>query len=143
MAVDQENVSKVLSVLSHKLRREILLLLSEKGECSFTDLLNALNVDTGKLSFHIRNLSVFMEQTPAGKYKLSKIGENAVRVIRDVESWTEVADLNRKTTQLPLASFKNRVYAYLVDFSVVLSISVVLLTLPEAFSFLGRKHSTA
>ncbi len=136
MAVDQENVSKILSVLSHRLRREILLLLSEKGECSFTDLLNALNVDTGKLSFHIRNLSVFMEQTSTGKYKLSKIGENAVRVIRDVESWTEVADLNRKTTQLPLASFKNRVYAYLMDFSVVLSISIVLLALPQAFSFL-------
>jgi uncharacterized RDD family membrane protein YckC/DNA-binding transcriptional ArsR family regulator len=136
MAVDQENVSKVLSVLSHKLRREILLLLSEKGECSFTDLLNALGVDTGKLSFHIRNLSVFIEQTPKGKYRLNKTGENAVRVIGDVESWTEVADLNRKTTHLPLASFEKRVYAFLIDFLLVISIATVLLTLPEAFSFL-------
>ena len=136
MAVDQENVSKVLSLLSHKLRREILLLLSEKGECSFTDLLNALNVDTGKLSFHIRNLSVFMEQTPTGRYRLSKAGENAVRVIRDVESWTEVADLNRKPTQLPIASFKDRAFAFLIDFFLVLAISIALLTLPEAFSLL-------
>jgi predicted transcriptional regulator len=49
MAVDQENVSKVLAVLSHRLRREILFILCEKGESSFTDLMNALNVDTGKL----------------------------------------------------------------------------------------------
>jgi uncharacterized RDD family membrane protein YckC len=126
MAVDEENVSKVLSVLSHRLRREILLLLSEKGECSFTDLLNALNVDTGKLSFHIRNLSVFMEQTPSGKYKLSKIGENAVRVIRDVESWAEVADVNRKTTNLPIASFQRRVYAYLIDGLMILAIALIL-----------------
>lgn len=135
MAVDQENVSKILSVLSHKLRREILLLLSEKGECSFTDLLNALNVDTGKLSFHIRTLSVFMEQTPAGKYRLAKIGENAVRVIKDVEFWTEVADLNRKTTHLSLASFEKRVYAFLIDF-LLISLIAALFTLPEALSLL-------
>ena len=64
MAVDQESVSKILSILSHPLRREILLYLSEKGELSFTDLLNLLKVDTGKLSFHLRSLEAFIEQTP-------------------------------------------------------------------------------
>jgi uncharacterized RDD family membrane protein YckC len=136
MAVEQENVSKALSVLAHTLRREILLRLSEKGECSFTDLLNALNVDTGKLSFHIRSLAVFIEQTPTGKYRLSRTGENAVRVIRDVESWTEAADINRRVAHLPLASFKSRTYAFLVDLLLILTISVVLFALPELFSFI-------
>ena len=77
MAVDQGNVSKVLSVLSHPLRREILLNLSNNGESSFTDLLNLLKVDTGKLSFHLRSLSPFIEQAPSGKYKLSRAGERA------------------------------------------------------------------
>jgi uncharacterized RDD family membrane protein YckC len=135
MAVDQENVSKVLSVLSHPLRREILLFLSEKGECSFTDLLNVLKVDTGKLSFHLRTLSAFVEQTPTGKYKLSRAGESAVRVISDVESWAEVADVERKATQLPIASLKKRVYAFLIDFALVLTITVVI-TLPQGLSFL-------
>jgi uncharacterized RDD family membrane protein YckC len=135
MAVDQENVSKVLSVLSHPLRREILLFLSEKGECSFTDLLNVLKVDTGKLSFHLRTLSAFIEQTPTGKYKLSRAGESAVRVISDVESWAEVADVERKATQLPIASLKKRVYAFLIDFALVLTITVVI-TLPQGLSFL-------
>jgi uncharacterized RDD family membrane protein YckC len=135
MAVDQENVSKVLSVLSHPLRREILLFLSEKGECSFTDLLNVLKVDTGKLSFHLRTLSAFIEQTQTGKYKLSRAGESAVRVISDVESWAEVADVERKATQLPIASLKKRVYAFLIDFALVLTITVVI-TLPQGLSFL-------
>lgn len=87
MAVDQSNVSKILSALSHPLRREILEYLSEKQEGSFTDLMNALNIDTGKLSFHIRNLGVFLEQTPSGKYKLSKTGENAMILIKDLEAW--------------------------------------------------------
>jgi len=123
MAVDQDQVSKILSVLSHSIRREILLILSDKGECSFTDLLNALKVDSGKLSFHLRALSAFIEQTPTGKYKLSRAGESAVRVISDVESWAEVADVERKAAQLPLASFKKRVYAFLIDLAVILAIT--------------------
>jgi uncharacterized RDD family membrane protein YckC/DNA-binding transcriptional ArsR family regulator len=127
MAVDQKSVSKVIAVLSHPLRREILLTLSEKGECTFTELLNVVKVDTGKLSFHLRSLSAFMEQTRAGKYKLNRTGENAVRVILDVESWAEVADVSRKASQLPLASFKLRTLAFLVDVALILVITLVIM----------------
>ena len=127
MSVDQENVSKILAVLSHRIRREILLILREKGESSFTDLMNTLKIDTGKLSFHIRSLQPFIEQTKTGKYKLSRAGEDAVRVISDVESWAEVADVNRKASQLPLASFKKRAYAFLVDFAIMFALSALLL----------------
>jgi uncharacterized RDD family membrane protein YckC len=131
MAVDQENISKILSILSHPLRREILLNLSEKGEASFTDLLNLLKVDTGKLSFHLRSLEVFIEQTPTGKYKLSRAGESAVRVVHDVEGWAEVADVQRKESQLPLASIKKRVPAFLIDFALILAITMAIIFLPQ------------
>jgi uncharacterized RDD family membrane protein YckC len=134
MAVDQGNVSKILSVLSHPLRREILLNLSNNGESSFTDLLNLLKVDTGKLSFHLRSLSPFIEQTPNGKYKLSRAGESAVRVIHDVEGWAEVADVQGKASQLPLASFKNRVFAFLIDFALISAITSAITILPGIFS---------
>ena len=138
MAVDQENISKILSILSHPLRREILVDLSEKGELSFTDLLNLLKVDTGKLSFHLRSLEAFIEQTPTGKYKLSRPGENAVRVIHDVEGWAEVADVQRKESQLPLASFKKRVLAYVIDFAIIFAITVAIIFLPEALSLSAK-----
>ncbi len=134
MSVDQENISKILSILSHPLRREILINLSEKGELSFTDLLNLLKVDTGKLSFHLRSLEVFIEQTPSGKYKLNRAGESAVRVVHDVESWAEVADVQRKESHLPLASFKNRAAAFLIDFALILAITVTIVILPQALS---------
>jgi len=130
LAVDEDNVTKILSVLSHPIRRCILNLLSEKGECTFTDLLNALQVDTGKLSFHLRTLQVFLEQTQMGKYRLNRTGESAVRVIRDVESWAEVADLQRRGEQLLLASFKSRVYGFLIDFALITMITA-LFALPE------------
>lgn len=135
MAVNQENVSKVLSVLSHPLRREILLDLSNNGESSFTDLLNLLKVDTGKLSFHLRSLSPFIEQTSSGKYKLSRAGESAVRVIHDVEGWAEVADVQGKATSLPLASFKKRAFAFLVDMALIFGITLGITILPELLSF--------
>jgi uncharacterized RDD family membrane protein YckC len=131
MAVDQGNVSKVLSVLSHPLRREILLNLSNNGESSFTDLLNLLKVDTGKLSFHLRSLAPFIEQTPSGKYRLSRAGESAVRVIHDVEGWAEVADVQGRASSLPLASFRNRVFAFLIDFALMLAITLAITVLPE------------
>ncbi len=127
MVVDQENVSKILSVLSHKIRREVLRILREKGESSFTDLMNSLNLDTGTLSFHMRSLAVFVEQTDSGKYKLSRIGENALRIIRDVESWSEAADVSRKSSQLPLASFGKRAAAFLLDYGIMLGLSTLLL----------------
>ena len=134
MAVDQRNVSKVLSVLSHPLRREILLNLSNNDESSFTDLLNLLKVDTGKLSFHLRSLSPFIEQTPNGKYKLSRAGESAIRVIHDVEGWTEVANIQGKATQLDLASFKNRAFAFLIDYALILAIIMAITYLPDVLS---------
>ncbi len=137
MAVDQGNVSKVLSVLSHPLRREILLDLSNNGESSFTDLLNLLKVDTGKLSFHLRSLAPFIEQTSNGKYKLSRAGESAVRVIHDVEGWAEVADVEGKASSLPLASFKNRALAFLIDFGLIFAITSAITFLPDILSISG------
>jgi len=135
MAVDQENVSRILSVLSHPIRREILLNLSEKRECSFTDLMNVLNVDTGKLSFHIRNLAAFLEQTPTGKYKLGKAGENAIRLIRDLEAWAVEVDVAKKTSMLSLATFKKRTFAFLIDFAIAF---LVFLALPNIFSLFTK-----
>jgi uncharacterized RDD family membrane protein YckC/DNA-binding transcriptional ArsR family regulator len=131
MAVDQENVTRILSSLSHPLRRQILQYLSEKEECSFTDLMNALKVDTGKLSFHIKNLDVFLEQTPAGKYRLSKVGENALVLIRDLEAWSVEAQLAAKTTSLPLANFKDRTAAFLIDLGIAFAI---FMAVPNALS---------
>jgi len=133
MAIDEENVSRILSVLSHPLRREILLDLSEKKERSFTDLANTLNVDTGKLSFHIRNLAAFIEQTNAGKYRLSRVGENAVVLIRDLEAWSVEVDVAKKTSTLQIADWRGRATAFLVDLGLAFTVFAFL---PSAFLLL-------
>jgi uncharacterized RDD family membrane protein YckC/DNA-binding transcriptional ArsR family regulator len=135
MAIDQENVSRMLSVLSNTLRREILLILHEKGETSFTELMTKLAIDTGKLSFHMRNLAPFVEQAASGKYKLSRAGIDAVRVIKDVESFSELSALSSKPSNLPRSSFKKRTAAFLIDFGIMFSIATLFL-LPTLFAIL-------
>jgi len=131
MAVDQENVTRILSILSHPLRRQILRYLSEKQECSFTDLMNALKVDTGKLSFHIKNLEAFLEQTPTNKYRLSKLGENAIVFIKDLEAWSVEAEVAKRTTSLPLARVRERAVAFLIDLAIAFTL---FMAIPNAAS---------
>ena len=134
MAVDQENVTKILSVLSHPLRRQILRYVSEKQECSFTDIMNALEVDTGKLSFHIRSMEAFLEQTPSNKYKLSTVGENALVLIRDLEAWSVEVELAKKATSLPLANFKKRAIAFLIDLGIAFAIFMAVPNVPSSIT---------
>ena len=122
MVADQESVSKILTVLSHPIRREILLILNERDECSFTDLMNALKVDTGKLSFHIRNLADLVEQTPLGKYRLNNLGENAVRLVMDLEAWAAEVTVREKGSSLPLANIERRTYSFIIDFGIVFAV---------------------
>jgi uncharacterized RDD family membrane protein YckC/DNA-binding transcriptional ArsR family regulator len=136
MAVDQESVSRILSELSHPIRRDILSRLDENDELSFTDLMNILHVDTGKLSFHIRSLEGFLEQTPAGKYRLSRLGENAIVFIKDIEAWALEADVSKKDSVLPLAALNMRVYAYLVDFAITFGIFLVTAVVTNLLSWL-------
>lgn len=133
MVVDEESVSKIFSVLSHPIRRRILQNLSDKGECSFTDMMNALGIDTGKLSFHIRSLNAFTEQTSSGRYRLNNAGQNAIRLIKELESWAGEANVSRKAPELRLASFRKRTYAYLMDLVLMLAVAL-LTTLPNALT---------
>jgi hypothetical protein len=125
MSLTEENISKILSVLSHPLRRKIILYLNEHKTGTFTDLANFANVDTGKLSFHLRTLGDFLEQTDESKYKLSTKGSNAIILIKDLEDWALSAEIaNRSVSRTVKPS--RRLAVSLVDFILV-----------QAFIFLG------
>jgi uncharacterized RDD family membrane protein YckC/DNA-binding transcriptional ArsR family regulator len=130
MIVSEGSVSKILSVLSHPLRRRILFYLNEKTECTFTDLATEFNVDTGRLSFHLRSLEAFIEQTPTGKYRLSKAGKNAIILIKDLESWAPEAEKPTRPFMQSLSSWQWRVAAFLLDFIIAF---VLFLALPNFF----------
>lgn len=123
MAINEENVSKLFSILSHKLRRDILFLLYEKKEQSFSDLMKGLNIDTGTMSFHLRKLKLFLEQTPTGKYKLNSFGQNALRLIKDTEALSIEADFLEQKSNIHIAQFSRRTLAFVIDIGVAFTIT--------------------
>ena len=58
-----------------------------------------------------------------------------MRVIRDVSSWAEGADVESKSSQIPYASFKRRVYAFLIDFALILGIVAAIFAATELLPF--------
>jgi uncharacterized RDD family membrane protein YckC len=133
MVAAHDNVSRILTVLSHPIRREILALLNEKVECSFTDILNSLSLDTGKLSFHMKSLAELVEQTPSGKYRLNKMGENAFRLVVELQAWAPEMNV-QEGNNLRLASLEKRIYAFLIDFTVVAAVFTAAALISSAFA---------
>jgi len=129
MSLTEENISRILSVLSHPLRRQIILYLNEHKTATFTDLANYTKVDTGKLSFHIRTLGAFLAQTETGKYKLSAKGKNAIILIKDLEDWA----LSAETVDDKISDMKTeyevkpsrRISATLIDFILIQAFMII------------------
>jgi uncharacterized RDD family membrane protein YckC len=124
MSLNEDSVAKILLILSHKIRRDILTILFEKKEQSFSELMAILNIDTGKMSFHLRNLKLLIEQTPNGKYRLNKFGQNALRLIKDIESFSIDVDFLENKSNRHIARFSRRAMAFLVVIGVAFTITV-------------------
>jgi uncharacterized RDD family membrane protein YckC len=140
MAVDEKNVSKLFSILSNKLRRDILSLLYEKKEQSFSDLMNALDIDTGKMSFHLRNLKMFLEQTPNGKYRLNSFGQNALGLIRDTEALSIEVNFHKQKSSLHIAKFSRRAAAFAFDLGVAFTITIAITLITELNSLVAGQY---
>lgn len=140
MAIEEKKVSKLFIILSHETRRAILFLLFEKKELSFSDLMNELGLDTGKMSFHLRNLKLFVEQTPSGKYRLNSFGQSAIRLIRDTESMSIEADFLEKKSEIHVASFSMRAAAFSFDLGVAFTITIATTLITELSSVFSGSY---
>lgn len=127
----EENVSKILLILSHKIRRDILIQLDEQKEQTFSELMNSLEIDTGKMSFHLRNLKQFLEQTPSGDYKLNRLGKNALHLLKDAEALSADVDFLQNQTSQHIAKFSRRAMAFLFDMGVAFTITIATTLIAE------------
>lgn len=133
MSLNDENISKILLILSHKIRRDILLILLEKKELSFSELMTILEIDTGKMSFHLRNLKLFLDQTPTGKYKLNRFGQKALGILKDIEALSIDVDFLESKSSHYVAKFSKRALAFVVDLGVTFTIVVTVYLIAEVF----------
>jgi hypothetical protein len=71
-------------VLKDETRRRIILLLNERGNLSYTLLLNLLELhSTGRLNYHLKALGELVQKGDDGSYSLTEKGKLASRLLRE------------------------------------------------------------
>jgi len=118
---DDETYSLIFNSLKHPIRRKILRMLRD-DELTFSQILEALSLDSGHLSYHLENLGHLITHSSDGKYKLSSFGMAAVRLMSGVEEHST----SKATRQ------KNSVNASYTIFSVILAIALLLVSIYSA-----------
>jgi len=88
---EEEPYSAIFASLKHPVRRKILRMLSEKPR-SFTEMLEASEVSSSHLTYHLENLGELVSKTCDGKYRLSAFGQAAVATMSKVEETPKTTD---------------------------------------------------
>ncbi len=108
----EEKGSEFFKALSHPLRIKIIELLRENVELSYTEMLTALEIETGPLNFHLKTMGGILAKK-GDKYVLTDAGETAFKIIQ------EVRKLDRKVSVEPIKKYfvQKRLIATLIDFA--------------------------
>ncbi len=92
MSDSEETIySTMFSSLKHPARRKILRMLSETP-MTFSQLLDALEVSSSNLTYHLESLGELLFKTESGEYKLSTFGVASVNTMKIVEEAPTVAE---------------------------------------------------
>jgi len=71
----------MFSALNHPIRRRIIEMLA-RNSVTYTYMLEELDIDTGKLNFHLKKLEDLIEKDEKGLYKLTDRGLRAFSIIQ-------------------------------------------------------------
>jgi len=100
----------IFKTLSHQTRRDILRVIGEQKQASFTQIKNSVKVeDSASLSYHLNTLQPLITQKD-GKYTLSELGQDAYALINKTTVYTEsTSTLNSVRNKIPLIIVVNAV----------------------------------
>ncbi len=77
-------IESLNKTLKDQTRRKILLTLTQKGNLSYTELMESLAIgSTGTLNYHLKALGDLLEKTDSGRYTLSEKGKLACRFLTE------------------------------------------------------------
>jgi len=110
---------QIFKTLSHQKRRDILRVIGERGEVTFTEIKNSVGIeDSPSLSYHINALGQLVVQKE-GKYRLSDLGRDTYNLICKASTYSVsssiVGSLRR---EIPLVIVANAVLWAAALFSV-------------------------
>ncbi len=118
---EDEIYSTMFSSLKHPARRKILRMLSEKP-MTFSHMLEALDISSSHLTYHLDSLGVLVSKMEDGKYRLSSFGEASVNTMRGVEE--APATRSKSLSLLPL-KWKSLLAALIIGVVFLASFSAI------------------
>ncbi|MGC9117892.1 MAG: ArsR/SmtB family transcription factor [Thermoproteus sp.] len=75
----------IFEALANPLRRRILELLADRPRL-YSELMDALSVDSPTLAFHLKRLDGLVEKDEKGFYRLTQMGARALEVVRSLQA---------------------------------------------------------
>lgn len=114
---NDETYSTIFTALKHPIRRKILRMLSDE-QLSYTQMLKELDLETGHLNYYLESLGELVLKSNEGKYRLSKMGQAAIGLMKKVEDRAtqekEITWLKQQKRQ------KRRIILLLQTFAIVM-----------------------
>ncbi|MCE4612330.1 MAG: RDD family protein [Desulfurococcales archaeon] len=101
--------------LSNSIRREIIVLLYDRIELTYSDLSSYLGISSGLLNFHLKKLDGLIEKTPDNTYKLTQLGRLAYRFITEVRAGSEGSREQKPKAEISGSLVARRVIATVID----------------------------
>ncbi len=130
--VERENA--FFEALGNQIRREIIVLLYDRIELTYTDLLAYLGISSGLLNFHLKKLDGLIEKTPDNTYKLTSLGRLAYSFIMQLRA---DSGSKRKHPVPPAGSLvARRIAASIIDVLAIFTATGALFD-PQVLSVLG------
>ena len=93
-----------------------------RNSVTYTYMLEELDIDTGKLNFHLKKLEDLIEKDKKGLYRLTDKGLRAFSIIQQVPEKIEEASATRRAA------------AYFLDFFAVILVSLIYFIFPIKIS---------
>ncbi|MHA1505936.1 MAG: DUF7347 domain-containing protein [Candidatus Asgardarchaeia archaeon] len=84
MSEVDESIYEFIGAISHPTRVNILKLLYDRERLTYSDIMNALGLDTGKLNFHLKKLKGLVDRREDGYYYLSSKGKLALSTLKAI-----------------------------------------------------------
>ena len=138
----------VLRAISHEIRQKMLYLINENTTQSYTELMQKIDLSTGKLNFHLKQLTGLIEKNTDGTYKLTIIGKKALDILGQIDSIGEdkeqaallksiVLSKSRKQIQ-PAPETKKKWYLWIgIIYGLFIWLPIVILESIFDFQFLN------
>jgi len=89
----------ILQGIGHEERRNILKIIGSSPEgVKYSDVLNELQLNTGKLNYHLKLLEGLIERDTDRHYRLTKLGMKSVMILNSITEDLDEEDLKLVST---------------------------------------------